>query len=184
DGDEGERDVAEAPGAARETSAPIDPLARDGRRAGGPVLQALIAPARREYGLTTHGKSPRLAFAQDADLGLERHAEMVLHTIARQVHEGEHVRGHRAAAIDDEVHVLGRDLRAVEALAAEPHLLDHPARRLSRGVLPHAAGGGQGEGLARLLLLEPHLDVALDLGETPAVPAHGGGGTGPPRWRP
>src|SRR5262249_51655257 len=69
----------------------------------------------------------------------------------------------------DEVRVLGRDLCAIESLTFEADLLDHPRRRLARGVLPDAPGRGQREGLARLLLLEALLDVLLDLAERSAM---------------
>src|SRR5262245_39034707 len=58
------------------------------------------------------------------DLGLERDPELVLDALARHLHQRLDVGRRGAAAIDDEVGVLGRDLGAVVALALEAHLLD------------------------------------------------------------
>src|SRR5262249_59070118 len=51
----------------------------------------------------------------------------------------------------------------VQPLALEPDLREEPAGRLSRGVLPHAARGREGERLGRLLVLEALLHLLLDL---------------------
>src|SRR2546422_4451828 len=61
----------------------------------------------------------RALFAEDPDLGLERDPELVLHAVAREVHERQDVGRGRAASVHDEVRVLGGDLRAVDPLALE-----------------------------------------------------------------
>src|SRR5262245_17821306 len=101
---------------------------------------------------------------QGLDLGLERDAELRLDALARHVHQRLDVGGGGSAPVDDEVGVLGGDLGAVVALALESHLLDEAPRRVPGRVLPHAARGGQSEGLVHLLFLEPLLDVLLDVG--------------------
>src|SRR5206468_1004531 len=72
----------------------------------------------------------------------------------------------------DEVRVLGGDLGAVDSLALEAALLDHPRGDVAGRVLPHAAGRGQRQRLGRLLDLEPLLHLLLDLGHRPPVQAH------------
>src|SRR5207237_1383393 len=66
----------------------------------------------------------RPLFTEDPDLRLQVDVELRVHALAGDLHQREHVGGHGAAAIDDEVGVLGRDLGAVDALALEPGLLD------------------------------------------------------------
>src|SRR6266478_3880212 len=104
------------------------------------------------------------SFSHDPDLGLQRDTELALHTLACHVHEGGDVARIRRAPVDDEVGVLGRDLGAIEPLALQADLLDQTTRHLTRGVFPDAAGGGEGEGLRRLLDLEALLHLFLDLG--------------------
>src|SRR5437867_4206951 len=105
----------------------------------------------------------------DLDLVLQHDPVVRLDALPGELHQGLDVGGRGPTAIDDEVGVLGRDLGAVEALALEADLLDHSRRGLARRVLPDASGRGQRQRLARLLLLEPLLDVFLDLAQRPAV---------------
>src|SRR5437667_165332 len=105
----------------------------------------------------------------DPDLVLQHDPVVRLDALPGELHQGLDVGGRGPTAIDDEVGVLGRDLGAVEALALEADLLDHSRRGLARRVLPDASGRGQRQRLARLLLLEPLLDVFLDLAQRPAV---------------
>src|SRR5688572_404467 len=124
--------------------------------------------------------SPTL-LTEDPDLRLQRDAELCLHALACHLHEGHDVGGGGAAAVDDEVGVLGRDLGAVETLALEAHLLHEPGGDLVARVLPHAPGRRERERLRGLLVLEPLLDVFLDLIERsavqlqPAADEHGSG---------
>src|SRR6266542_6991675 len=111
--------------------------------------------------------SPSLA--DDADLGVERDAEVGVHALPGEIHESQDVAGGRASPIDDEIGVLGRDLGAVDPLALETDLLDEAPGDLAGGVLPHTAGRGQRQRLGGLLPLEPLLDVRLDLGEGAAM---------------
>src|SRR5262245_3596938 len=112
--------------------------------------------------------SPRL-LTEDADLGLERDPEMAVDALARELHEAQDVGGSRAAAIDDEVAVLGRDLGAVDALAAQPRLFDQSRGEIARGVLPDEARRCERQRLSRLLLLETRADFFLDLGQRPPL---------------
>src|SRR3989449_5469936 len=105
----------------------------------------------------------------DPDLVFQHDPVVRLDALPGELHQGLDVGGRGPTAIDDEVGVLGRDLGAVEALALEADLLDHSRRGLARRVLPDASGRGQRQRLARLLLLEPLLDVFLDLAQRPAV---------------
>src|SRR5713101_5905450 len=105
----------------------------------------------------------------DADLGLEGEPEVVLHPLARDLHEAQNVRGGGAAPVHDEVGVLGRDLGAVVPLALQADLLDEAGRQLALRILPHASRGGEGEWLRRLLLLEALAHVLLDLRLGPAM---------------
>src|SRR5439155_445599 len=114
----------------------------------------------------TRGRSA--LFAEDPDLGLERDPELVLHAVAREVHERQDVGRGRAASVHDKVRVLGGDLRAVDPLALEPALLDQPAGHVGRRILPDAPRRREGERLRGLLLLQADLDVLLDLGERSA----------------
>src|SRR5262245_61032162 len=111
---------------------------------------------------------PRL-LTEDADLGLERDPEMAVDALARDLHEAQDVSGPGAAAIDDEVAVLGRDLGAVDALSAQPRLFDEPRGQIARGVLPDEARGRERQRLGRLLLLEARADFFLDLGQRPPM---------------
>src|SRR5207249_3463911 len=63
---------------------------------------------------------------EDADLGLEHDPELGVDALACELHEADDVGRRRAAAVDDEVGVLGRDLGAVDPLAAQADLLDEP----------------------------------------------------------
>src|SRR5262245_46504416 len=144
------------------------------------------ARARRRAALTrcraTRGvRSPRSAseppprgessplFTEDADLGLERDPKVAVHPLARELHEAQDVRRASAAAIDDEVGVLGRNLGAVDPFAAQPGLLDQSRGQIARRILPDEAGGGQGQRLRGLLLLEARADLFRDLGQRPAL---------------
>src|SRR5256886_4836100 len=111
----------------------------------------------------------RPLLTEDADLGLERDPEVAVDALARELHEVQDVGGAGGAAIDDEVGVLGRDLRAVDPLAAQAGLLDEPRGQVARGILPDEAGRGQRQRLRGLLLLEPRPDLFLDLGQRPSV---------------
>src|SRR6266403_1961966 len=111
----------------------------------------------------------RPLLTEDADLGLERDPEVAVDALARELHEVQDVGGAGGAAVDDEVGVLGGDLRAIDALAAQPGLLDEPRGQVAGGIFPDEAGGGQRQRLRGLLLLEPCADLFLDLGQRPAV---------------
>src|SRR5436853_87727 len=111
----------------------------------------------------------RPLLTEDADLGLEGDPEMAVDALARELHEAQDVGGAGGAAVDDEVGVLGRDLRAIDALATQPGLLDEPRGQLAGGIFPDEAGGGQRQRLRGLLLLEPCPDLLLDLRQRPAV---------------
>src|SRR2546430_817401 len=87
----------------------------------------------------------RPLFTEDPDLRLQVDVELRVHALAGDLHQREHVGGHGAAAIDDEVGVLGRDLGAVDALALEPGLLDQLRGQVGARVLPDEAGRGEGE---------------------------------------
>ena len=119
-----------------------------GAQAGAPASAARRSDRPTRWPPTSAERSPRSAstdarclrraetarhlLADDPDLVLERDREVRLHALARQVHEGQDVGGGGAAAVDDEVGVLGGDLRAVDALALEPDLLDQPRRDVAR----------------------------------------------------
>src|SRR5882762_1858828 len=111
----------------------------------------------------------RPLLTEDADLGLERDPEVAVDALARELHEVQDVGGAGGAAVDDEVGVLGGDLRAIDALAAQPGLLDEPRGQVAGRIFPDEAGGGQRQRLRGLLLLEPCADLFLDLGQRPAV---------------
>src|SRR5216683_296041 len=105
----------------------------------------------------------------DADLGLEGEPEVVLHPLARDLHEAQDVRGGGAAPVHDEVGVLGRDLGAVVPLALQADLLDEAGRQLALRILPHASRRGEGERLRRFLLLEALTHVLLYVRLGPAM---------------
>src|SRR6267142_1235084 len=111
----------------------------------------------------------RPLLTEDADLGLERDPEVAEDALARELHEVQDVGSAGGAAVDDEVGVLGGDLRAIDALAAQPGLLDEPRGQVAGRIFPDEAGGGQRQRLRGLLLLEPCADLLLDLGQRPAV---------------
>src|SRR5262245_36586248 len=106
---------------------------------------------------------PRRLLADEADCMLETDAELRTHPLSGEVEESQDIRGGGAAPVDDEVRVLGRDLGAADALAAQADLLDELDRRRAAGALPHKARRGQGERLTGALLLQPLLQIALDL---------------------
>src|SRR2546422_1556288 len=124
-------------------------------------------PRSTLFPYTTLFRSPLLT--EDADLGLERDPEVAVDALARELHEAQDVGRAGAAAIDDEVGVLGRDLRAVDPLAAQAGLLDEPRGQVARGILPDEARRGERQRLRGLLLLEPRPDLFLDLGQRPSV---------------
>src|SRR5438309_721586 len=121
------------------------------------------APRGERTALRPLMSRPTSLVSHDADLGLEGEPEVVLHSLARDLHETQNVRGGGATPVDDEVGVLGRDLGAVVPLALQADLLDEAGRHLALRVLPHAARGGEGERLRRLLVLEALAHVLLDL---------------------
>src|SRR5882672_9006416 len=125
-------------------------------------------PASTPPRTTARGES-RPLLTEDADLGLERDPEVAVDALARELHEAQDVGSAGGAAVDDEVGVLGGDLRAIDALAAQPGLLDEPRGQVAGGIFPDEAGGGQRQRLRGLLLLEPCADLLLDLGQRPAV---------------
>src|SRR2546422_1031836 len=124
-------------------------------------------PRSTLFPYTTLFRSPLLT--EDADLGLERDPEVAVDALARELHEAQDVGRAGAAAIDDEVGVLGRNLRAVDPLAAQAGLLDEPRGQVARGILPDEARRGERQRLRGLLLLEPRPDLFLDLGQRPSV---------------
>src|SRR5262245_46365029 len=65
----------------------------------------------------------RRLLANDADLMLEVDPQLGAHPLAGEVEEGDDIRGGGAAAVHNEVGVLGRDLGTTDALAAQPGLL-------------------------------------------------------------
>src|SRR5262249_42422398 len=73
-----------------------------------------------------------------------------------------------AAAVDDEVARLHRDLGAVQPLAAEADRIDEALGEGALRMLPDVAGRGERERLGGAALLEPLLDVLLDLLHRPA----------------
>src|SRR4249920_1342635 len=106
---------------------------------------------------------PRRLLADDADLMLEADAQLVTDPLAGEVEESEDIRGRGPPAVDDEVRVLGGDLRRPQALAAQPDFLDELRGRRPGGALPHEARGGQGQRLGGSLLLQALLQLAMDL---------------------
>src|SRR2546422_6720652 len=108
-------------------------------------------PRSTLFPYTTLFRSPLLT--EDADLGLERDPEVAVDALARELHEAQDVGRAGAAAIDDEVGVLGRDLRAVDPLAAQAGLLDEPRGQVARGILPDEAGRGERQRLRGLFCL-------------------------------
>src|SRR6058998_373140 len=151
---------------ARVRAAPAD------RAAARPTFWRAMS-AERSPTSPSHDGCPRgdssPLLTDDPDLVLQHDPVVRLDALPGELHQGLDVGGRGPTAIDDEVGVLGRDLGAVEALALEADLLDHSRRGLARRVLPDASGRGQRQRLARLLLLEPLLDVFLDLAQRPAV---------------
>src|SRR6266566_226289 len=141
------------------------------RRRAGPVRWPATSDVRspRSAGAAPPRGESRPLLTEDADLGLERDPEVAVDALARELHEAQDVGRAGAAAIDDEVGVLGRDLRAVDPLAAQAGLLDEPRGQVARGILPDEAGRGERQRLRGLLLLEPRPDLFLDLGQRPSV---------------
>src|SRR5438270_445200 len=137
-----------------------------GRRSSTTIVTRL--GSSRTMSARRRGES-RPLLTEDADLGLEGDPEVAVDALARELHETQDVGGAGGAAVDDEVGVLGRDLRAIDALAAQPGLLDEPRGQLAGGIFPDEAGGGQRQRLRGLLLLEPCPDLLLDLRQRPAV---------------
>src|SRR5262245_52655285 len=93
---------------------------------------------------------------------------MRVHAIAGELEQAEHVRGRRAAAVDDEVRLLGRNLGAADTLAAHARFLEQALGGIAGRVLEAWSRRSQRERLRGLLLLEALADVALDLRERPA----------------
>src|SRR5437899_5470492 len=164
--------------AASPATAPAPPTSHNHRRGRAgrrrrtrptrcPATATELRPTSASAGGRPRGEI-RPLFTEDPDLALERDVEVRLHALARDLHQRQHVGGHGPAAVDDEVGVLGRDLRPVDALALEPGLLDELGGDLAGRVLPDEAGRGQGQRLAGLLALQPLLHVALDAGQRPA----------------
>src|SRR5262249_28838374 len=151
---------------ARVRAAPAD-------RAGGrPTFWRAMSAERSPTSPSGNGcprGDRRPLLTDDPDLVFQHDPVVRLNALPGELHESLNVGGGGPAAIDDEVRVLGRDLCAIESLALEADLLDHPRRRLARRVLPDAPGRSQRQGLARLLLLEALLDVLLDLAERPTM---------------
>src|SRR6266850_2077945 len=146
--------------------------ARRARRRAGPTRwpsTSGVRPKRSASAPAPPRGESRPLLTEDADLGLERDPEVAVDALARELHEAQDVGGAGGAAVDDEVGVLGRDLRAVDALAAQPGLLDEPRGQLAGWIFPDEAGGGQRQRLRGLLLLEPCPDLLLDLRQRPAV---------------
>src|SRR6266566_6291083 len=114
------------------------------RRRAGPVRWPATSDVRspRSAGAAPPRGESRPLLTEDADLGLERDPEVAVDALARELHEAQDVGRAGAAAIDDEVGVLGRDLRAVDPLAAQAGLLDEPRGQVARGILPDEAGRG------------------------------------------
>src|SRR5437899_1958077 len=141
------------------------------RRRAGPVRWPATSGVRspRSAGAAPPRGESRPLLTEDADLGLERDPEVAVDALVRELHEAQDVRRAGAATIDDEVGVLGRDLRAVDPLAAQAGLLDEPRGQVARGILPDEAGRGERQRLRGLLLLEPRPDLFLDLGQRPSV---------------
>src|SRR5262249_25861439 len=115
-----------------------------------PVTAAELRPRSASAGGRLRGEISPL-FTEDPDLRVQRDVELRLHALAGDLHQCQHVGRHGAAAVDDEVGVLGRDLRPVDALALEAGLLDQPGGLLAGRVLPDEAGRGQRQRLAGLL---------------------------------
>src|SRR3989442_12767475 len=82
-----------------------------------PSTRGVRSPRSASAPAPPRGDSSPL-LTEDADLGLERDAEVAVDALARELPEGEDVRGAGAAAGDDEGGVAGRDLGAADALAA------------------------------------------------------------------
>src|SRR5256714_7736431 len=114
----------------------------------------------------------RPLLTEDADLGLERDPEVAVDPLARELHQAQDVGGARTATVHDEVGVLGRDLGAVDPLAAQAGLLDQPRGQITRRVLPDEPRGGERQRLRRLLLLQPRADLLLDFRQRPSVELH------------
>src|SRR5262245_15844874 len=102
---------------------------------------------------------------------LEADPQLAAHPLAGEIEEGDDVRGHGAAAVHDEVGVLGRDLGTADPLAAQADLLDQLARRDALRTLPHEARRGESQRLGRALVPEPLLQLAMNLGDRPALQA-------------
>src|SRR5256886_8859270 len=146
--------------------------ARRARRRAGPTRwpsTSGVRPKRSASAPAPPRGESRPLLTEDADLGLEGDPEVAVDALARELHEAQDVGGAGGAAVDDEVGVLGRDLRAIDALATQPGLLDEPRGQLAGGIFPDEAGGGQRQRLRGLLLLEPCPDLLLDLRQRPAV---------------
>src|SRR6185295_7551351 len=85
---------------------------RDRRRRARPTRWAPTSDDRspRSRRSRTPARGERSLLTDDPDLRFERDSEMALHALAREVEQAEDVGGRRAAAIDDVVGLLRRDL--------------------------------------------------------------------------
>src|SRR6185312_5682797 len=109
--------------------------------------------------------------AEELYLGLERDAELLARTPARLGDQRNRIHGPSLAGVLDEVRMLGRDLGAADAEAAEAAGLEHPPRsQLVLRVLEHAAKGALVRRLRVLPLLLHPGDDPLDLGDRPRRP--------------
>src|SRR5262245_56324040 len=136
------------------------------RRRARPIRCRLASGARRP----TLASAPAVPcgatrclrlFTDDPYVGLQKHVKLALHPLAGELQQAQDIAGGRAASVDDEVRVLGGDLRPSHALAPQTDLLDELACQLAGGVLPHEPGRCQRERLGGLLSLEALLEVTM-----------------------
>src|SRR5260370_31634954 len=143
---------------------------RRARRRAGPTRwpsTSGVRPKRSASAPAPPRGESRPLLTEDADLGLECDPEVAVDALARELHEAQDVGGAGAAAVDDEVGVLGRDLRAIDALATQPGLLDEPPGQLAGGVFPDQGARAQRQRLRCLLLPEAGPGRLSDLPERP-----------------